>query len=76
PGKEKADVDDKLYRQMFSPVQWERSIKKMGDEGIEVVLEVGPQKVLSNLVKRVVPGIACANVEKFDEIESVKGLIA
>lgn len=75
PGKEKADVDDKLYRQMFSPVQWERSVKKMGDEGIEVILEVGPQKVLSNLVKRIVPGIPCANVEKFDEVESAKGLI-
>lgn len=75
PAKEKADVDDKLYRQMFSPVEWERSVKKMGDEGIEVVLEVGPQKVLSNLVKRIIPGISCTSVEKFDEIESAKGLI-
>ncbi len=74
-GKDKADVDDKLYRQMFSPVQWERSVKKMADEGIEVILEVGPQKVLANLVKRIVPGIACISVEKFDDIEAAKGLI-
>ncbi len=75
PGKEKADVDDKLFRQMFSPVQWENSVRKMGDEGVEIILEVGPQKVLSNLVKRIVPGIPCVSVEKFDDIETVKGLI-
>lgn len=75
PGKDKADVDNKLYRQMFSPVQWERSVKKMADEGVEVILEVGPQKVLSNLVKRIVPGIACMSVEKFADIESAKGLL-
>jgi [acyl-carrier-protein] S-malonyltransferase len=76
PGKEKGTVDDKLYRQMFSPVLWEKCVRKMADEGVEVFIEAGPQKVLSNLVKRIVPGVACVNVEKFDEIESVKGLIA
>jgi len=76
PGKEKGTVDDKLYRQMFSPVLWEKCVKKMADEGVEIFVEAGPQKVLSNLVKRILPGVACVNVEKFDEIESVKGLIA
>lgn len=76
PGKEKGMVDDKLYRQMFSPVLWEKCVRKMADEGVEIFIEAGPQKVLSNLVKRIVPGVACVNVEKFDEIESVKGLIA
>lgn len=76
PGKEKGMVDDNLYRQMFSPVLWEKCVRKMADEGVEIFIEAGPQKVLSNLVKRIVPGVACVNVEKFDEIESVKGLIA
>jgi [acyl-carrier-protein] S-malonyltransferase len=75
PGTNKADIVDKLYRQMFSPVQWERSVKKMGDEGIEVILEVGPQKVLANLVKRIVPSIPCVSVEKFEDIESAKGIL-
>ncbi|MBP7526486.1 MAG: ACP S-malonyltransferase [Syntrophorhabdaceae bacterium] len=76
PGREKGTVDDKLYRQMFSPVLWEKCVRKMADEGVEIFIEAGPQKVLSNLVKRIVPGVACVNVEKCDEIESVKGLIA
>ncbi|MDD3845492.1 MAG: ACP S-malonyltransferase [Syntrophorhabdaceae bacterium] len=76
PGKDAGDVDDKLYRQMFSPVLWERCVRKMADEGVEVFIEAGPQKVLSNLVKRIVPAVPCVNVEKFDEIESAKGLLA
>ena len=75
PGTDKADIDDKLYRQMFSPVQWERSVRKMAGEGIEVILEVGPQKVLSNLVKRIVPSVPCLSVEKFEDIESAKGVL-
>jgi [acyl-carrier-protein] S-malonyltransferase len=75
PGIGKSDVDDKLYRQMFSPVQWERTVKKMADEGIEVILEVGPQKVLSNLIKRIVPSITCISVEKFDDIKLAKGIL-
>ncbi|MHB8110577.1 MAG: ACP S-malonyltransferase [Syntrophorhabdaceae bacterium] len=76
PSNDKSLVDDKLYRQMFSPVQWERSVKRMAQDGVELFVEVGPQKVLSNLVKRIVPDIPCVNVETFNEIESVKGLLA
>ncbi|MEN6616162.1 MAG: ACP S-malonyltransferase [Syntrophorhabdus sp.] len=76
PSGDKGPVDDKLYRQMFSPVQWERSVKRMIDDGVEVFIEVGPQKVLSNLVKRIVPDVPCTNVEKFEEIQLAKGFLA
>ncbi len=76
PGNDKDAVQGKLYEQMFSPVRWEMSIKRMAEEGVELFLEVGPQKVLTNLIKRIVPGIPCQNVESIEEIETIKGLIA
>lgn len=76
PGKDKGSVDDRLYRQMFSPVLWERCVRAMADEGVELFVEAGPGKVLSNLVRRIVPDVPCVNAEKFEEIESVKGLLA
>ncbi|HOD74632.1 MAG TPA: ACP S-malonyltransferase [Syntrophorhabdaceae bacterium] len=76
PGKDKGSVDDRLYRQMFSPVLWERCARRMADEGVEIFIEAGPGKVLSNLVKRIVPDIPCVNAEKFEEVESIKGLMA
>ena len=76
PGQDKHAVEDKLYQQMFSPVQWEMSVKKMAEQGVELFIEVGPQKVLTNLIKRIVPGVPCSSVELPEEIEAVKGLIA
>jgi [acyl-carrier-protein] S-malonyltransferase len=76
PGNDRDAVQSKLYEQMFSPVRWEMSVKKMVEEGVELFLEVGPQKVLTNLIKRIIPGVPCHIVESMEEIETIKGLIA
>jgi [acyl-carrier-protein] S-malonyltransferase len=69
-------IVDKLYRQMFSPVLWEACVQRMVAEGAECFIEVGPQKVLSNLIKRIVPNTPCYNVEEFEDIEAVRGLVS
>jgi len=76
PEQDKRAIPDKLYRQMFSPVLWERCVKEMAKGGVEVFLEVGPQKVLSNLIKRIEPDIPCYNVEEFGDMETLKGVLA
>lgn len=76
PGNDGGVVIDRLYRQMFSPVLWEVSVRRMVAEGVEVFLEVGPQKVLANLIKRIEPNVPCYNVESLEDIEAVKGIIA
>jgi [acyl-carrier-protein] S-malonyltransferase len=60
---------------MFSPVLWEDSIKRMAKEGVDVFLEVGPQKVLTNLIKRIEPQIPCYSIEEVEDMETVKGLL-
>lgn len=75
PGQDKLAVQDKLYQQMFSPVRWEMSVKKMAEQGVELFIEVGPQKVLANLIKRITPHIPCYNVESMEDIETVKGFL-
>jgi [acyl-carrier-protein] S-malonyltransferase len=75
PTKDNATIIDRLYRQMFSPVLWEGCVKRMAREGVELFLEVGPQKVLTNLVKRIEPGIPCYNVENMEDIENVRGML-
>jgi [acyl-carrier-protein] S-malonyltransferase len=76
PGQDKQSVEDNLYQQMLSPVQWEMSVKKMAEQGVELFIEAGPQKVLTNLIKRIVPDIPCYNIESMEEIETIKGLLA
>ena len=68
-------VVDLLFRQMFSPVLWERSVRNMCREGTELFLEVGPQKVLTNMMKRITD-IPCYHVETMAEIEAVRGVLS
>jgi malonyl CoA-acyl carrier protein transacylase len=48
----------------------------MAADGIECFIEVGPQKVLSNLIKRIEPKIPCYNVEEYEDIEALRGLVS
>jgi len=69
-------VKNLLFEQMFSPVHWESSIKNMAAEGVEVFLEVGPGKVLTNLTKKITPDVPCYHVETLEEIEAIKGVLS
>lgn len=42
-----------LKQQLYSPVRWVETIQLMKDNGVEQVIESGPGKVLTGLVKRI-----------------------
>lgn len=46
-------IRTKLKEQLYSPVQWVETIKLFKNKGIELIIEVGPGKVLSGLIKRI-----------------------
>jgi len=50
-----AEVRDGLVRQVSAPVQWERSVRRLLAQGVEVFVEVGPGKVLSGLLRQIEP---------------------
>jgi [acyl-carrier-protein] S-malonyltransferase len=54
-----------LDRQLYSPVQWVRSVQAMGRAGVTRIIEAGPGKVLTGLCKRIDKTIAAAAV--FDQ---------
>jgi [acyl-carrier-protein] S-malonyltransferase len=47
-------IRDALVRQLYSPVQWTKSVELMASQGVEHLYEVGPGKVLTGLTKRIV----------------------
>jgi [acyl-carrier-protein] S-malonyltransferase len=45
-------IQQRLAQQLYSPVRWVETIQDFKQRGVEVVLECGPGKVLSGLIKR------------------------
>jgi len=46
-----------LLRQLYSPVEWVASIRRMVAEDVDTIVEVGPGKVLTGLVRRIERGV-------------------
>ena len=46
-------IRDALYRQAFGPVRWVETIQAMRARGVGAIIECGPGKVLSGMVKRI-----------------------
>ena len=57
------EVTPFLVRQVASPVRWSDCVRRMVSEGAVVFLEVGPGRVLTGLLKRIVDGVRGYAVE-------------
>ena len=68
----KERVKELLVAQVSSPVRWEESMRKMIEKGIEQVLEVGPGKVLSGLMKRIDGRVESKNLEDLQTLKSLE----
>jgi [acyl-carrier-protein] S-malonyltransferase len=58
-----AEVKDALHRQVVSPVRWTDCVQRLAREGATTFVEVGPGRVLTGLLKRIVDGARVAAVE-------------
>ena len=67
----KEKVKPLLVSQVSNPVRWEESMRRMIEEGIERVIEVGPGRVLSGLMKRIDPRIEAGNIEDVQTLKKV-----
>jgi [acyl-carrier-protein] S-malonyltransferase len=64
-------IKDVMARQLTSPVRWYEIVLKMIDQGIDTFVEVGPKKVLSGLVSKILPE---GGGQKIYNVEDVKSL--
>lgn len=61
---------DLMRRQMVSPVHWQETIERMKTMGIETIVEVGPKRVLSGLIKTVRPDSRLFYMGNVDSIDA------
>lgn len=57
-----AEFRSKMPRQIYSSVQWTKTIQAMIKDGVDTFIEIGPGKVLSGLVKKIDAGVTAYNI--------------
>ncbi|MFP3983733.1 MAG: ACP S-malonyltransferase [Desulfurivibrionaceae bacterium] len=68
-----AEIREIMARQLSSPVRWYETIISLRKQGAERFIEVGPKKVLTGLMKKILsqePGITCIQVDSPEGLES------
>ena len=69
-------IRNALVRQLYSPVRWTETVEKMAQNGVEVLVEVGPGKVLNGLTKRIVDSLQAVSVNDVKSLDSVEEVLA
>jgi [acyl-carrier-protein] S-malonyltransferase len=68
PVRDKEKNKNALYRQLVSPVQWEKSILNMIKDGITKFYEIGSGKVLSGLIKKIDPRVETYSISNISDL--------
>ena len=71
PVEKDGDIKDLLYKQIFSQVRWRETLEYMIKNDINDIIEIGPGKVLSSLVKRTNDKVLSRSITKIDDIKSL-----
>ena len=69
-------IRNALVRQLYSPVRWTETVEKMAQNGVEVLVEVGPGKVLNGLAKRIVDSLQAVSVNDVKSLDSIEEVLA
>jgi [acyl-carrier-protein] S-malonyltransferase len=70
-----AEIREILARQLCSPVRWYDSMCLMKAAGVEVFVEVGPGKVLTGLLKKILPKDYPAKVHNVGSLSQVEDFL-
>ena len=65
-------IKNLLVKQIYSKVRWRESILFMANNKINDFIEIGPGKVLTGLVRRIIPSSNSFCINSIDDIKKIK----
>ena len=71
PESNPEDIKKLLVKQIYSKVRWRESILLMGEKKISDFIEIGPGKILTSLVKRILPNSNSFSINSIDDIKNL-----
>ena len=63
-------IQELLVKQVQSSVYMEDTLHRLGELGVDHILEVGPGSALAGFVKKTLPGVVCASVETPEQLNA------
>jgi [acyl-carrier-protein] S-malonyltransferase len=63
PNVDPGRVVELLLSQVTAPVRWVETVQRMARSGVDTLIEIGPGKVLSGLVRRIDKTLRAYSVE-------------
>ena len=64
------EIKSKLVEQLYMPVLWTSSVKKMKELGVEKLIETGPGKVLAGLTRRIDKSLSASAIIDVSSLKS------
>jgi [acyl-carrier-protein] S-malonyltransferase len=71
PVNDPAEIKKLLVEQIYSKVRWRESILYMANNKITEYLEIGPGKVLTGLIKRILPSVNSSSINSIEDIKNI-----
>lgn len=68
---ESSKIEEILFKQIKSPVYWQTTVENMVRDGVNTIIEFGPGKTLSGLVKKTAPELNILHVENKETLDDV-----
>ena len=68
PTTDAAILKQRLTQQMTGSVRWREISLRLPEEGVKCVIEIGPDKVLTSLIKRTARSLKLANVGDLEQL--------
>ncbi len=65
------DIKSSLIKQLDNPVRWSHSIQNLINDGIEEFYEIGPGKILSNLLRKIDKTKKIKNIDKYESLITI-----
>lgn len=74
-----ATIREIMGRQIASRVRWYESVNRMIEDGVEVFVELGPKKVLTGMMRKILPRkspVTCVQADSPELLEKAANIIA
>ena len=68
------DTKELLVKQVYSPVRWEQSVRKMIENGVDTFIEIGPGKTIAGFLRKIDKTVKCINISKYEDLEKLESI--